>query len=219
MTTLIRQIATILRPVLLLPVLAALFGLSGCGGGGTGGTGQTATTVTTTLTIQPATVTISPNTPTTFTVTGGTAPYRMVSSNLTVIPVNGVVSQDGNFTVTANTVATDTNVTLTVTDASNRTVSATVTVKGPSQLTIIPATAILFSNIPTVVTVSGGTPPYHLVSSNPAVLPVSSATSTTGNFLLIANNVPPDTTVTITAVDANNQTVTGTYTVKSATMI
>src|SRR5207245_2191563 len=77
----------------------------------------------------------------------------------------------------------------------------------------------LFSNIPTVVTVSGGTPPYHLVSSNPAVLPVSSATSTTGNFLLIANNVPADTTVTITAVDANNQTVTGTYTVKSATVV
>src|SRR5256885_1400182 len=108
MMTLIRQIAKVVHPILGLAGLALVLGLTGCGGGGTGGTGQTSQPPgAVTISVSPGSVTINSGVATNFAVTGGTGPYTVTSNNLTVIPVNGLVSQNGAFSITANAVATD----------------------------------------------------------------------------------------------------------------
>ena len=87
------------------------------------------------------------------------------------------------------------------------------TVPGP--LFILPASATIYSNIPSTLTISGGAPPYFVVSSNSVILPVSSS-APAGTVILLAANVATDTTVIITAQDSIGQTATSTITVKAA---
>ena len=47
------------------------------------------------------------------------------------------------------------------------------TVPGP--LSILPSTATVYSNTPAILTISGGVPPYFVVSSNTVILPVGAS--------------------------------------------
>ena len=81
-----------------------------------------------------------PNTPVTFTVSGGTPGYAVFSGNSTVIPLNSQVS-NGNFSVVAADVNADTAVVITVRDAVNAIATTTANVKVAvlsNQATLLP---------------------------------------------------------------------------------
>jgi hypothetical protein len=85
----------------------------------------------------------------------------------------------------------------------------------PGPLSVLPAIVTAYSNSPVTLTISGGAPPYFVVSSNSAVLPVAQS-STNGTIVLLPGNVAADTAVTITVQDAIGQRATSTVTVKAA---
>src|SRR2546428_2800875 len=87
------------------------------------------------------------------------------------------------------------------------------TVPGP--LTILPSSATVYSNTPATLTVVGGVPPYFVVSSNTAILPVG-ASVTNGPIVLLPANVLADTAVLITAQVSAGTKTTATVTVKPA---
>jgi hypothetical protein len=84
----------------------------------------------------------------------------------------------------------------------------------PLPLSVLPATATLFSNLPTTFIVSGGTGSYIVTSSDQATLPITGAF--TGNsFTVTPNPVAADTPVTLTVRDSGTTTpVTAALTVK-----
>jgi len=84
-------------------------------------------------------------------------------------------------------------------------------VSDSARITILPATATLYSGLPTTFQISGGTGAYIITSSNQAIIPVSGTTQT-GELTVVPNNVTADTTVTITVRD------TGTAPLASATL-
>src|SRR5690349_3069366 len=106
------RLAAWLRPFLTLVALLGVLSLAACGGGNgapnnpfQGGTGP--------LAITPSAANAYSGNPFVFTVTGGSGPYTVLSSDQVVIPVAGTL--DGNLLViTPNTVGADTPVTLTV---------------------------------------------------------------------------------------------------------
>ncbi len=70
---------------------------------------------------------------------------------------------------------------------------------------VLPAVAELYEGQPVTFTVSGGRPPYQVVSGNPTVLPIPAGTS--GNtFTVVSKFVSADTPVTLTVRDADNAT-------------
>ena len=73
-------------------------------------------------------------------------------------------------------------------------------------LSVLPPTADVFADVPTEISISGGTPPYSIGSSNAVVVPTPALSGTaTGGFKItvIAKSVVADTPVTITVLDAN----------------
>ena len=93
------------------------------------------------------------------------------------------------------------------------------TAPGVAKLSFVPATATVYFNTPTVISLIGGLPPYQIASSNNTVLPVSGAASNTGNFLLLPNNVVAQTTVTLTGFDGSGQQTTAVITVQPAPLL
>jgi hypothetical protein len=85
----------------------------------------------------------------------------------------------------------------------------------PGPLSILPATATVYSNTPAILTITGGVAPYFVVSSNSAILPVG-ASVTNGTIVLLPANVLADTAVLITAQDSAGTKATATVTVKPA---
>jgi hypothetical protein len=128
-----------LRPLLTLAALAGVLSLAACGGGNgapnnpyQGGAGP--------LAITPSAATTYSGNPFVFTITGGTQPYTILSSDQAVLPVVGTLN--GNtLIVTPGNVGTDTAVTLTVRDAAGAQASAAVTVRPalllPASITIV----------------------------------------------------------------------------------
>ena len=112
--------------------------LSSCGGGSDS---TTTPVVTSTLLAGPATFVAFGNTPNTVGITGGKGPFRVTSSNATVVPVTAVIT-GASFTFTPTNVTVDTPVTLTVTDSAAATSVVTVTVTPAT----IPSGLIKFTN-------------------------------------------------------------------------
>lgn len=110
--------------VLSASTVAVALTLSGCGGSSSSSTPPVTST---TLAAEPATFIAFGGAPNTVSVTGGKGPFRVVSSNPTVLPVVADVI-GASFTFSANNVANDTPVTLTVTDTAAATSTVTVTV-------------------------------------------------------------------------------------------
>jgi hypothetical protein len=83
----------------------------------------------------------------------------------------------------------------------------------PTPVVVLPQTATLYSGLPTTFTISGGTAPYTLISSDQAVVNLTSPTSSTG-FTVVPNEVAADTAVVLTIRDALATQATVTATVK-----
>ncbi|NJD88280.1 MAG: hypothetical protein FIB05_09715 [Betaproteobacteria bacterium] len=85
-------------------------------------------------------------------------------------------------------------------------------------LTILPATAIMYSGMPTTFVFSGGTGAYIIASSDQAVLPAIGGV-TGRSVTLVPNTVVAETTVTLTLRDTGSAApVTATVTVRPGTV-
>jgi hypothetical protein len=85
-------------------------------------------------------------------------------------------------------------------------------------LAITPATATLYSDLPTTFVITGGSGVYTVVSSDQAVVPVAGVLSGSA-FTVAPNEVAADTTVTLTVRDnAGSLPATATLTVKPRTI-
>ncbi|MCW5593172.1 MAG: hypothetical protein KIS74_13810 [Burkholderiales bacterium] len=85
-------------------------------------------------------------------------------------------------------------------------------------LTILPATAIMYSGMPTTFVFSGGTGAYIIASSDQAVLPAIGGV-TGRSVTLVPNTVVAETTVTLTLRDTGSAVpVTATVTVRPGTV-
>lgn len=88
----------------------------------------------------------------------------------------------------------------------------------PGPLLITPAQSALFSELPTTFTLSGGTAPYFVTSSDQATVPVI-GTVTGTSFIVVPNPVAADTSVTLTVQDSGTATpVTAALTVRPRTI-
>jgi hypothetical protein len=91
-------------------------------------------------------------------------------------------------------------------------------VNDPTRITILPATATLFSGAPTTFVISGGTGSYIVTSSNQQVIPVSGSIPT-GSLTVVPNAVAIDTPVTLTVRDTGSTPVaTAVLTVRPGTV-
>ena len=100
-------------------------------------------------------------------------------------------------------------------------VSGPAPVVTPGPLSISPATATLFSDLPTDFFIRGGTGSYIVTSSNQSVIPISGPFSGTagGVLTVVPNQVAADTNVTLTVSDTANTTpVTAALVVKPRTV-
>ncbi|TAG78126.1 MAG: hypothetical protein EAZ24_06950, partial [Burkholderiales bacterium] len=91
---------------------------------------------------------------------------------------------------------------------------------GPAapSLVINPTSLNVYSNIPSVVTISSGVAPFQAFTSDSVVLPVS--TNVAGTLLtLVPANVNADTPVTVTIQDALGRRAGVAVTVKPATLL
>jgi len=88
----------------------------------------------------------------------------------------------------------------------------------PGPLTVLPSAAVVYSGVPTTLTVTGGVGPYSAFSSNSAVLPVSQAVAG-GSILLLGSTVSGDTGVSITVQDAAGTVAGASITVRPAPLL
>lgn len=85
-------------------------------------------------------------------------------------------------------------------------------------ITILPATAVMYSGLPTTFVLSGGTGSYVIASSDQAVLQVAGGV-TGRSVTLVPNNVTAETTVTLTVRDTGAAApVQATVTVRPGTV-
>jgi len=196
--------------------------------GGGGGTGS--------MLVQPSSATVAgiqnPDTSAadnlTFAITGGVTPFNCISNNTAIITSPGAVNNTtSSFTVDPTSVAVSTVVTITCTDINNLVASTVITVTPqPFSITTDVTNVIGISNPDAqpsdnvTVTVAGGTGPYIVQSSNPALTPPGIWSSTTppiiplpGSFTFDANSVGQNTVVTLTAFDNTGATATKNITI------
>jgi len=146
-----RMIARWLQAALALFALGGLLALGGCGGGSGAPNNpyQPGPAAPGPVSILPPNVVAFSNTPLTLTISGGAAPFFVVSSNPAVLPV--AQSPSGNTIVLLpGSVAVDTAVTITVQDSIGQRGTATVTVRPApifGTLTIRPSSSACGANI------------------------------------------------------------------------
>jgi len=150
-----------------------------------GMSGFTIVTVTTTLTVVPSPQTIDGVTggTATFTIFGGIPPYSIFSSDSLFPPVPPTVAASGlSFTVTVPAATPATTVTYTIMDATGATVTATLVITGPTALAVTPSATLNLACGGSVLTytVTGGVPPYTVVSGNPLIIIGGSPVATDG---------------------------------------
>lgn len=105
-----------------------------------------------------------------------------------------------------------------ITSCGSGAVSAPPTPVTPAPLSVNPATAALFSELPTSFVVSGGTPPYFVTSSDQATVPVIGTVSGS-TFTAVPNPVAAETPVTLTISDSAGATpVAASLTVRPRTV-
>jgi len=199
----------------------ALFSITaftaGCGGGGaTDPYAVPPAVVIPALVANPSTLIVVQGTAAALTITSGVAPFQAFSSNSFVLPVVQAVP-DKTIPLSPVNVTADTVVTITIRDAASQTTTVAVTVKPPviPALVINPTALIVYSGIPSVLTVERGVGPFQVFTSDSLVLPVLQAVTGTSVFL-VASPVSTERIVTITLRDAAGQTVTVPVTVKPA---
>lgn len=145
-----RLIARWLRPALATLALAALAALGGCGGGSGAPNNPYAhkPAAPGPVTILPASLTVYANTPATLNVSGGVAPYFVVSSDESILPV-GASSTSGTIVLLPANVTASTAVTITATDTQGVQATASISVTPApifNTLTVTPGSAACGAN-------------------------------------------------------------------------
>ena len=160
------------------------------------------------LAISPTTSNGAIGVPITFTVSGGCSPYVVTSSQPSIVPNPIAIDNFGRFTITPQSnPSTATPVTLTVRDCQNNTVTATLNVQN-LPLAVSPTTAKTTFGVPVLFQISGGQPPYSVVSSFPSILP-NPVVDANGRFTVSpAFNPPTNVDATLTIRDNAGVTVT-----------
>ncbi|MDA8082537.1 MAG: hypothetical protein M0024_02625 [Nitrospiraceae bacterium] len=137
------------------------------------------TPATSTITVQPpASLTVLPDgisltagNTATFAVVGGVPGYTVVSNNASVHPIPSHLAASGDtFTASVPSAVTG-SITMTVIDSIGAQKNATITVNAaPAALLMVPNSQTVVNTADRIIafTVSGGTPPYTVTSSNPA---------------------------------------------------
>jgi hypothetical protein len=151
-------------------------GISACGGGYEGTAPPGDTTNLALALVGPTTLTLIPSELGRVEVTGGTRPYTAASTNKATALAS---VSDGTLSVAAVQGST-TPVTVTVTDAKNAKVNLTVNVTNSAELGSFALSARELALVPgasQALTVSGGTPPFTVVASNPSIATASVAGS------------------------------------------
>ena len=89
---------------------------------------------------------------------------------------------------------------------------------GAGPLTITPGTATGYSGVPFVFSITGGTAPYSVISSDPVLLPVTGGVS--GNSLVVVpSNVAATTSVSFTVSDSAGHQATGSLNINPALLL
>src|SRR5208283_540981 len=161
-----------LRPAFATLAFAALAVLGGCGGGSGAPNNPYAPQPVPPgpLLILPSSITVYSNTPVSLTVIGGVAPYFVVSSNPTILPLGAATSTGTIVLLPGNVVATAT-VLITVTDSAGTQAQASATVEPApifNALTVTPASAACGAN----TVCSGQTATAAVTVSGPGGAPI-----------------------------------------------
>ncbi|HEX3137859.1 MAG TPA: hypothetical protein VHT22_09635 [Casimicrobiaceae bacterium] len=205
------MIARWLRPALALFALGGLLALGGCGGGSGAPNNpyQPGPPTPGPLSVLPPIITAFSNTPVTLTISGGAAPFFVVSSNPAVLPV--AQSPSGNTIVLLpGTVTVDTAVTITVQDAVGQRATSTVTIKAApifGTLTIKPSSSACGANI-----CSGQTGTASVTVTGPGGVGIPGRQVrfdvVDGDFAIQSNNPGAPLVPTLTAVSDGNGVAT-----------
>ena len=156
---------------------------------------------TTTLEVDPTSLNLAPGDTSTATISGGTSPYTVSSSN----PSAATATVSGD-TVTVSGIA-DGSTTITISDSASSSVIISVMVA--TALVVNPESLEIPAGGVGTATISGGTSPYTVSSSNP-----SAATATVSDDTVTVSGVSYGTT-TITITDDVDNSVTISVTVTS----
>ncbi len=156
------------------------------------------------LAITPTAITVVPSTQQNlnFTISGGTAPYVINSSNPTDVYFGtaGVGTTTGaSVTATVRAGASAGTVTLRVTDSVNAQRTATITILAVPQIQIVPNAVAVLSAAPDDTipfTISGGVAPYTVTSSSPANAYLGTLA---GTGVITITNAPLSFTATVPA--------------------
>lgn len=173
--------------------------------------------------LNPASLSVTTGTTITFTIIGGAAPFNVFPGDpglLTVgsPPANPLVVPVGTSTFVANAVAAGT-ATITVVDSNSQLLTATVTISAPSGgISVSPSamtvTGVSDASDQVVFTITGGTGPFTVQSSNTAVIPNPAvAPGPPATFTADPNAVSAATVVTLTVQDSVGGTKTVSVTV------
>ena len=135
------------KGLIALAMTGVVLTLPGCGGGGSEGAPLNPSPSPSNplpISVNPAAVTVYYNQPVSLLISGGVGPFRVFSSNPSILPVlQDVIGS--TITISPNNVLEDTGVVLTITDATGGSTSATVQVKPSTvavgNLEITPASA------------------------------------------------------------------------------
>ena len=161
-----------LRPALATLGFAALAVLGGCGGGSGAPNNPYAPQPVppSPLLILPGAITVYSNTPVSLTVVGGVAPYYVVSSDPTILPL-GSSTSTGTVVLLPASVLASTQVQITVTDSAGTQAQASATVEPApifNALTVTPASAACGAN----TVCSGQTATAAVTVSGPGGAPI-----------------------------------------------
>ena len=206
-----RMIARWLRLGLAFFALGGLLALGGCGGGSGAPNNpfQPGPPTPGPLSILPPIITAFSNTPVTLTISGGAAPFFVVSSNPAVLPVAQAPS--GNTIVLLpGTVTVDTSVTITVQDAVGQRATSTVTVRAApifGTLTIKPSSTTCGANL-----CSGQTGTASVTVTGPGGVGIPGRQVrfdvVDGDFAIQSNNPATPLVPTLTVVSDGNGVAT-----------
>lgn len=168
------------------------------------------------FTSSPLTLSMAPGAAPTYTVGGGTGPYNAVSSDTRVVTsvVNG-----NSMTITAVAAG---SATVRLSDSVGAVITITVTVTAGQNvpLSVSPGSYVSYVGDTMVISISGGSAPYTVVSSLPAIVTVTSGASlaAAGQATALLAKIG-SANITVTDAQGNVSTVGVTVTAQVSNMV
>jgi len=144
-----------------------------------------------------------------FSVSGGVAPYTITSSNDAIARVSNL--GNGNWSIQGIALGA---VNVVIRDSAGAEITRAVTVQ-TLPLAVSSSSLTLPINIPAIVTLTGGQPPYRVLGGIPAALSVTPVPGVANEFRIVGTLVSDN--FDIAFADSANQTVRTSVTITAAT--